>query len=51
MTEQAMKQFCTEMLEEQVGTPTWCEEIKQKPKVDWTPNDAIQYTKVCVFKE
>ncbi|MBF0444690.1 MAG: DUF3012 domain-containing protein [Magnetococcales bacterium] len=51
MTEQAMKQFCHEMLAEQVGTPTWCEEIKAKPKSDWTPNDAVQYTKICVFKE
>ncbi|MBF0382677.1 MAG: DUF3012 domain-containing protein [Magnetococcales bacterium] len=51
MTEQAMKQFCEEMLSEQVGTPTWCEEIKSKPKADWTPNDAFQYTKVCLMKE
>jgi hypothetical protein len=51
MTGQAMKQFCNEMLAEEVGTPTWCEEIKSKPKSDWTSNDAIQFTKVCVFTE
>lgn len=33
-----------------VGSPEWCAKMEEKPKGDWTLNDAKDYTKHCVFK-
>ncbi|MBF0448456.1 MAG: DUF3012 domain-containing protein [Magnetococcales bacterium] len=49
MTQQTMKKFCAEMLQEEVGTKVWCEQIKTKPKADWTPNDAVVYAQSCIL--
>ncbi|NVD07697.1 DUF3012 domain-containing protein [Vibrio sp. JPW-9-11-11] len=35
---------CTE-----VGSEAWCEDLKQKPKGDWTANEAKDFTKHCIF--
>jgi hypothetical protein len=33
-----------------VGSPEWCAKMEEKPKGDWSLNDARDYTKYCVFK-
>lgn len=34
----------------EVGSESWCEQLKEKPKGDWTANEAKDYTKHCLFK-
>ncbi|MGR5178451.1 DUF3012 domain-containing protein [Vibrio parahaemolyticus] len=36
---------CTE-----VGSEAWCKDMQEKPKGDWTANEASDYTKHCIFK-
>lgn len=33
-----------------VGSEKWCAQLKEKPKGDWSANEAADYTKHCVFK-
>ncbi|MGI2259918.1 DUF3012 domain-containing protein [Shewanella sp. GXUN23E] len=33
----------------EVGSEAWCKEMKEKPKGDWTANEAADYAKHCVF--
>lgn len=32
-----------------VGSPEWCEQMKEKPKGDWTANEAAEFTKNCIM--
>lgn len=32
-----------------VGSDEWCEDMDEKPKGDWTMNEAGDYTKYCVL--
>ena len=32
-----------------VGTPEWCTEMKDKPKGDWTANEATEFAKNCLL--
>lgn len=34
----------------EVGSKDWCQQMKDKPKGDWTANEATDYTKHCLFK-
>lgn len=34
----------------EIGSDAWCEDMKEKPKGDWTTNEASDYAKHCVFK-
>ena len=34
----------------EVGTEAWCKKQAEKPKGDWTSNEAADYTKHCLFK-
>ncbi len=34
----------------EVGSEAWCNNQKEKPKGDWTANEAGNYTKHCLFK-
>jgi hypothetical protein len=34
----------------EVGTDAWCEKMSNKPKGDWTANEAGDYAKHCIFK-
>ncbi len=34
----------------EVGSDAWCENLKQKPKGDWTANEVKDYAKHCLFK-
>ena len=31
-----------------VGTPEWCAKLQEKPKGDWTANEAGDFLKHCV---
>ena len=33
-----------------VGTEEWCEMMQDKPKADWSANDAKAFASHCVFK-
>ena len=33
----------------EVGSEKWCDMMKDKPKGDWTANEATDYTKHCIF--
>ena len=34
----------------EVGSDAWCEDMKEKPKGDWSANDAGSFAKHCVLK-
>jgi len=34
----------------EVGSDKWCANMKEKPKGDWTANEAADYAKHCIFK-
>ena len=34
----------------EVGSEAWCKALKEKPKGDWTANEAGEFAKSCVFK-
>ncbi|WP_037987382.1 DUF3012 domain-containing protein [Teredinibacter turnerae] len=34
----------------EVGSEAWCENMKEKPKGDWTANEAKSFAKDCIFK-
>ncbi len=33
----------------EVGSEEWCQQLKEKPKGDWSANEAGDYAKHCVF--
>ena len=35
--------------EPEVGSKEWCETMKEKPKGDWTANEAADFAKNCVL--
>lgn len=32
-----------------VGSPEWCAAMKEKPKGEWTANEAAEFAKSCLF--
>ena len=34
----------------EVGSDAWCEDMADKPKGDWTANEATEFAKSCIFK-
>jgi len=34
----------------EVGSEGWCADMKQKPKGEWTANEASVFAKHCIFK-
>jgi hypothetical protein len=34
----------------EVGSQAWCDDLKEKPKGDWSANEAKDYAKYCLFK-
>jgi len=34
----------------EVGSEGWCKMMMEKPKSDWTANEAAEYGKHCLFK-
>lgn len=35
--------------EPEVGSEAWCADMKEKPKGDWTVNEAADFAKHCVL--
>ena len=35
----------------EVGSPAWCEAMDEKPKGDWSMNEAAEYAKNCVLRQ
>ena len=35
----------------EVGSDRWCEQMKAKPKGDWTAKEAGNFAKHCIFKK
>jgi hypothetical protein len=33
----------------EVGSARWCEAMKDKPRGDWTGNEALEYARNCVL--
>jgi hypothetical protein len=33
----------------EIGSKEWCDDMKKKPKGDWTANEAADYAKHCLF--
>lgn len=34
----------------EIGSERWCNNLKEKPKSDWSMNEATNFAKHCVFK-
>ena len=34
----------------EIGSEKWCKNLEEKPKGEWTANEAKDYTKNCIFK-
>ncbi|GGY53458.1 hypothetical protein GCM10011297_27870 [Bacterioplanes sanyensis] len=34
----------------EVGSKAWCKMMDEKPKGDWTANQATDYAKHCIFR-
>ena len=35
----------------EVGSVAWCEDMDEKPKGDWSMNEAAEYAKSCVLRQ
>lgn len=33
----------------EVGSPEWCAQMKEKPKGDWSTNEAAEFAKSCIM--
>ena len=33
----------------EVGSPGWCEAMREKPRGDWTANEALEFARSCVL--
>lgn len=33
----------------EIGSKEWCDDLKEKPKGDWTATEAKDFTKHCIF--
>ncbi len=34
----------------EVGSKKWCKDLKEKPKGEWTANEANDYATHCIFR-
>lgn len=34
----------------EVGSEEWCEDMKEKPKKEWSASEAADYAKHCIFR-
>jgi hypothetical protein len=35
----------------EVGSKSWCEDMTEKPKGNWTANEAADFAKHCLFRD
>ena len=33
----------------EIGSEEWCKDLKEKPKGDWSANEAADFAKHCIF--
>ena len=33
----------------EVGSPEWCDAMREKPRGDWTANEALDFARNCVL--
>jgi hypothetical protein len=33
-----------------VGSERWCQNMRDKPKTDWTASEAVDFAKHCIIK-
>ena len=33
----------------EIGSPRWCEAMREKPRGDWTANEALEFARSCVL--
>ncbi|MCI5226190.1 MAG: DUF3012 domain-containing protein [Candidatus Electrothrix sp. AX2] len=33
-----------------VGSERWCQNMRDKPKTDWSANEAVDFAKHCIIK-
>ena len=33
-----------------IGSKEWCQDMREKPKGDWSANEAADFAKYCVFE-
>jgi hypothetical protein len=33
-----------------IGSKEWCQDMREKPKGDWTANEAADFAKYCIFE-
>jgi hypothetical protein len=36
--------------EPEVGSERWCEAMREKPRGDWTGNEALEYARSCILE-
>jgi hypothetical protein len=34
----------------EVGSERWCQNMRDKPKTDWTLSEGVDFTKHCIIK-
>lgn len=34
----------------EIGSEKWCTDMKEKPKADWSANEATDFAKHCILK-
>jgi len=34
----------------EVGSPRWCEAMRDQPRGDWTANEALEYARHCIIE-
>ena len=34
----------------EVGSEAWCEALAEKPRGDWTANEALDYARHCIIR-
>ena len=34
----------------EVGSPAWCEDMKEKPKGEWTANELADFARHCLLQ-
>jgi hypothetical protein len=40
---------CVAACAPEVGSARWCEAMREKPRGDWTANEALEFARSCVF--
>ncbi len=50
LTATILSVFAISACSAEVGSKEWCDQMKEKPKGDWTSNEAGEFAKNCILK-